>query len=281
MTTEAEAIAKLAQRGPERLNVTVGNDERTFIMRPNDWGMPFEVVDREYRPDHVIQQVSVQDAPSLSGYVNRFGNTSTVLFANLTASQVVAAIDYHQSSGDKATASEKVLAEATAEHVHHRATLTLMLSPEFQAWAGINGKWLLQEDFARFLEENRDDVTLPAVADLIEIVNDLYAHRMSNWGKRIRNGSVESVEFKEETATGTKSGAMPIPGEIRLGIPVYMHGPSRNLRVFFRVEVLEGKLKVMVKIARLESERQQAFRDVANEIAVNTGSPVIFGAIGS
>lgn len=279
MSTEAEAIAALAQK---RAEVVSGPDARSFLIVPPGY-VSREITDPNglpSKPAYVRQAVTVDDADSMKSYLGWFGLTRSVLFADVKQNRITAAIDYHEHD-------DVVDDEATADHVLHRATLNLPFSEEWSTWTARSGQLMKQEDFARFLEENRADVTKPDGATLIEITRELHAHRNAHWGKVVRDGNVERFEYQEDVTAGSgKKGDLPMPPMFTITIPVYLGGDPVEMEVFLRWQLADKGMMLGYKIARAELVRQGEFRVIASDISdhgsvSDDGKPwrLVYGAI--
>lgn len=63
----------------------------------------------------------------------------------------------------------------TPAWAEHRSVLNLKLSPQWQAWYGINDKPLAQTVFGEFLEDHPRDIIEPNSAEMLELVMDFEA----------------------------------------------------------------------------------------------------------
>src|SRR4051812_7950271 len=94
-SSEAGTIAALAVKANGAHTVD-GKDGRQFLMTPDGFKSE-EITDphglKPRLPSYISQSVTVQTVDSLVDYVNRFKNGNTVLFADIMASVIVAALD--------------------------------------------------------------------------------------------------------------------------------------------------------------------------------------------
>lgn len=268
--TEAAAIAELALRGASTPQQIETKDGRLLIVLPTDRVVqdlsdPARV--RSPGP-HIRQALTLQTLDSLVGYANRFKTDDTVMFADIDQNSISAAIDYH---GPQAPA-----------HGHHTARMHLPFSVEWKAWAAIDGKYMDQLSFARFLEENAADISAPTGADLLEVCRDLQARRTVDFRKAVRtNTDNESFEFTDETtATSRKSGdAIEIPSKFQLSIPVYFGESNQSLFAFLRWKLDDGKLSLGVQLHRAEHVRQAVFKQIVLTAADAIDRPAVFGRL--
>jgi uncharacterized protein YfdQ (DUF2303 family) len=268
MTTEAEAISKLAGKAAAPSVVDIG-DGRKFLVAP-DAAIIRDVSDEHDlkvgSPRYIKQAPTLQTQDSLVDYVNRFKGADTILFADIGADTIVALIDYH--------------AAKQAAHVAHRASLVLARSEEWRLWTDISGKLKPQLEFARFIEENAADVRAPSAGELLDACRDLQVHRKVNFIKAVRTQSDnENFEYSEETNATGKRGELEIPTKFVLGLPVYFGEPETEVHAFLRWKLDEGALTLGIQLHRLEHIRQSVFRMIVMAVAERTGCPAVFGKL--
>lgn len=266
MTTEAETITKLAQKAIAAQQLKT-EDGRIFIVLPDGTNIR-EVSDehslRVTKPRYIKQNVTLQTQDSLVDYVKAFKTATTILFADIGANSIVALVDYHE--------------HAKAEHVAHRATLTLPFSEEWRLWTEISGKLKPQLDFARFIEENAADVRSPSAGELLDACRDLQVRRKVNFIKAVRTASDnENFEYSEETNTTTKKGDLELPTKFVLGLPVYFGEPETDVHAFLRWRLDEGSLTLGIQLHRVEHVRQSVFQQIVLAAAERTGCAAVFG----
>jgi uncharacterized protein YfdQ (DUF2303 family) len=272
-TTEAGQIANLALAASGLPEVITNGAGREFLILPEDHAY-HDVTERnavdKLLPDHIGQDVKLQTVDSLVDYVNRYKTEHTVLFADIGSNTIVGAIDYHGASGDK---------PGTADHVDHRATLTLPLSVEWMTWTAAHDRKVSQLDFARFLEENASDIMQPAAADLLDSVRDLQGARKVQFKRAIRTATnTESFEYTDEsTAT---SGGVELATLMTLNVPIYFDGEFVQPKAFLRWDLDDGRLLLGIALHRAEHVRQATFKRIVLDASARTGRPAVFGKIG-
>lgn len=269
MNTEAEVIADLAQRAVTAATIKT-EDGREFLVTPD--GATIREISDEHSlsvttPRYIKQAVTLQTQDTLVDYVNRYKSADTVLFADIAANAIVAALDYHAT--DKAA------------RVAHRATLSLLFSEEWTLWTRISGQLKSQLEFARFLEENGADVRAPDAAELLEACRDLQAHRKVNFTKAVRTSSDnENFEYTDETRATTKAG-IELPTKFKLGIPVYFGEPDTEVFAFLRwsIDAEKGGLSLGIALHRAEHVRQAVFKQIVDGVAARSGCQAMFGKL--
>lgn len=271
--TEAGQIADLTKAAISREpRVISGPGGRSFLITANE-----DVVKditptgagTTFVPDRIRQAVTLQTAQSLGDYLERFKTDASVLFANIDADQIVGAIDYHNPS--------------RADLVQHRATLNLPFSTEWGLWTAIDGKMMSQLDFARFLDENKDDISSPRGADLVEIVKDMIAVETANTKASVRINS-DNVDFTFAASTDARSGTggqLEVPKEFELRIPVYFGEAPVPMVARLRWKNAADGVQFGVVLLRKENARQDEFKRVVAEVSATAKLPVYYGALAS
>lgn len=280
--TEAKAIAALAWGGA---GIETHRDEtsgRSWLVIPDGLGsVVIEEITQpgDANPGRLNGKVTISEPTSLVEYANRFTTKTGVLFADHTASTIVAALDYHSPS---VTDAGEVV-DPAATHNEHRATLALQHSEEWNIWTGADGKMMSQLDFARFLEDNAPDVIAPTGADLLEIARDFHAVRKADFRQIVRtNSDNERIEFTDSTEGKVNggNGAVEVPTHFLLKIPVYFGEPAVEIRAAFRWGLKENALSLGIKLIRKEHVRQAEFRRIVTDMAERTNFPAYFGKMG-
>lgn len=278
--TEAGVVADLAREAENKaaqVRVLAAEDGRLYMVKPQ--GVTVEEITDPHGlklapPRYVSQRVTLQAQESLTDYVNRFKDGSTVLLADIATSTIVGLIDYHAPS-------EQLNEAAAAAHTAHRATLTLPLSEQWRLWTSVDGKLMPQLEFARFLEENAADVSSPVAAEVLEAVRDLQALRKVKFESAVRTASGNvNVEYVDQTDVVRKDG-LQLPNRFELQIPVYFEGESHGLGAFLRHQVQDGGgLLIGLKLQRPEEVRQAVFKEVVRAVGEATERPVLYGRLG-
>lgn len=268
--TEAGQIAALAVAAAAPAPHIIPNpDGRQFAVVPEG----FELRDitppgaaQSFKPDHIAQTVLLETAASLSDYLTRFKTAETTLFANIGVNTIVGVIDYH--------------APGKADLAKHVAKLTLPYSSEWALWSGIDGKLMGQLEFARFLEENAQDVRAPDTADLLECVRDMQAVEKADFRARVRPESDNiDFDFSQSTDAGTRNGTLEVPKRLSLAFPVFFGGEPIALEARLRWRKTQDGLQLGVMILRKEQTRQEEFQRVVSQISASANVPAHYGQL--
>jgi uncharacterized protein YfdQ (DUF2303 family) len=185
-----------------------------------------ESLKRFYPPTRIERSVRLLEAGSFIDYVNRFKTAATLIFANMTETNVTftAMLDYHAAAP-----------ELTPAFCSHKAVFDAIETPEWKAFAGADRKVFTQIEFATFIEDNLalftagTDNQFPAGAELLDLVKQLHGHKNARW-ERVWNPQTGaySVNYAEEVevkaALGDASGALEVPAQICAGAAMFQGG---------------------------------------------------------
>lgn len=289
--TEVEAARELtlqaiaAERKPFIID---GPNDRKFAARPGGDGWSVDEIQPRpnelapFLPKFITQAVQLQNATSLTDYVNRFKDGDSVLFADISSNDILAILDYHKEP----MVTEP---EESARLTKHTAKLHLPFSVEWQTWGGIDGKLMSHVEFATFLEENAIDIMpLPPAKDasgspvedapttLLELCRELQVRSSYGANSAVRSGDYTNVEFQKGEDVSTKRN-VALPLSINLMIPVYFGEHSVPVTAFMRRRVDDGSLKLGVKLQRAENVRQDEFHRIVGEVAEQVGLTTLYG----
>lgn len=271
MTTanQAETIADLARKAvlPQSF---MGADGRQYLIVPDGYQAK-DITDphglKSRMPIYIQQTVEMHALDALIDYVNLYKTPNTLLFADMHANSISAAIDYHSPTG-------------AAAQVAHVATMKLPFSEEWGTWTKVDGQLVDQLAFARFLEENHPDVVQPNAGELIDAARDLHAARNVRFTKVVRTDSDnENFVAEDETKLSSRStgNSVELPREFTLSVPIYFGEPAIEMKAHLRWKVADDGMKLGTKLWRPEHVRQAEFRRIVVHAAENTGLKAMFG----
>lgn len=159
-----------------------------------------------------------------------------------------------------------------------RASIGFRPTPQWVKWKGIDGKLLPQADFAEFIEDNLADIATPDGATMMEIVTYLQATRSVDFrsGVRLGSGATQLTNNESiEAHVGAGNIAVPDMFEIALS-PVFGVAPFR-IPTRFRFRIESGKLKLGLKLQRVEDVMAQIIKDIEGEIVLPEGVAKVYG----
>lgn len=249
-----------AQNTPVKLR-----DGREVVLVPEGY-TTFEAPPAPPVPDRIIAARLFHDGDSLAAYVKRFREPSSLLIADLEATAVTVALDYHGTAGDGLP---------MVGAVNHLARWALTRSQEFDAWSKFEGKLHEQEEFIRFIEENAMDVIAPEPAKLLDLCRDFEAIKTVNFkaSKRLDNGDREFT-YSESTGTADR---IAVPQRLTLSMPIFYGEQPVEITALFRYRMREGGLQLGYEFHRIKPVVEAAFRSAAVRIAEECGMSALFG----
>lgn len=232
-------------------------------------------------PGRIAMLVAVETEQSLASYANRFKTSASTLFASIATDTIVAVIDYHGSTRDVPGGSpdEAGAVAFSPSFREHRATLKLVRSLEWLAWAAVDGKLMPQLEFVRFLEENREDIHSPDAATILEACRDLQGLTKVDFRSVVREDSDNyKIEYAEE-ATARPKGDITLPSEFILSLPVYFDDVEVQVAALLRWKIDAGHLSLGVRLKRAERIRQAQFKQIVVGLNEATGLQALYGSI--
>lgn len=250
-TTEADAIADLQAKLPQKLP---GEPYGLVALDGN-------IVDfRHMIPAEEVKAIRRTDTEeSFVRLVTRLKESTTVAFASRQFLAFQSVIDYSQG-GDPS-------------RDEHRVQFTPELHPSWQAWAGVDKKWLDQVEFAEHLEENIESLVSPSGADLLELVLDLRGNRNVSFqsSKRLQDGQTQlSYVEKIDTKGGNKAGLVTVPPEISIRTPVFRGDEPRDFDAFLRFRISDsGGLTFSIRIKNVSDVVPDAFEALTEKVKLD------------
>jgi uncharacterized protein YfdQ (DUF2303 family) len=184
------------------------------------------------------------------------------VFFDQKAGRFQAVFDYH----------EKHPVDLPGNHGDHTATLTLLRSPEWTAWAGSSEKQMGQQSFAEFIEDGARDIIEPSPADMLQVASGLHATTGGTFRKatNLANGQV-NFHFDEQI-NGTVSGTdKAVPTEFTIGLRPFMGCDRYRVDCRLRYRIREGALALHYKALHLEQITETALEAIALLIQDKTG----------
>lgn len=159
-----------------------------------------------------------------------------------------------------------------------RVKLEFRPTPQWLRWKGIDGQLLPQADFAEFIEDNLEDIASPTGASMLEIATQLEAKRSFDFRSAIRlsTGQIQFTNVENlEARVGPSQ--IEVPESFTLGIAPLFGAPPYSVPVRFRYRLTEGKLKLGVKLQRVEDLMGKVLEDVIAKIERSTDVVMLNG----
>lgn len=230
-------------------------------------------------------------------HVDKFRGDTTTIFCdpNPRAPSLTAIYDYHAEG----SAENVDGGDAAPGFCQHRATLSLRMSDEWQAWLGVHGKDLDQGAFAAFLQDHIGDLVLvddgkePSVSETVEMLQARLGSPQTimqlSRGIEVRqqfavknavsleNGALQ-ISYVE-TQTGETGGPLVTPTLFFITIPVFYAGDFYRIPVRIRYRIVSGKLLWSLHLYRHERVFEDAFAGVVKNVEQRTNVPVLLGSV--
>lgn len=160
----------------------------------------------------------------------------------------------------------------------HRAKIEFRPTPQWAKWKAIDGKLMDQTSFAEFIEDNQADVQTPSGAQMLEIATYFQATRTTEFKKAIRLSSGD-VQFVNVENTNAKVGtdAIEVPETITLALAPIQGSPLYAVPARFRFRLDDGKLRLGIKLERVEDLMERVMEDVVAKIERGTNISMLDG----
>lgn len=218
------------------------------------------------QPLHVAGNFETTAVPSFIAYVQRFVTAGTLLTASLDGTPtVIAALDYHEKAGEPRPGK-------------HSAQLALKQSPEWIAWTAVDGRGMLQQALAVFLEEQSVVVKEPAAAAVLEAVLNLDLHKGAQFksARNLDNGTVQFAYVEEISGAGQ----MTLPTRLTITLRPFKRAEPVEVQVRLRYKLTDDKIVFTLKLDRPDLIIEAAFEAVLKQIQEATSLPVLWGKVG-
>lgn len=228
-------------------------------------GIPFLVIPDGYKieqiervlscPNRISDVVEALDLASFLGYLSRFADETTIVFANPTTSTLRAVLDYHDA--------------AQPSWCSHHLTYTCPLSLEWQAWKANSGKLLPLADFADHIERNLPDIVAPDAATVLEISRGLTGKKDVKFttSQRLEDGSFQ-LAYEENVSAASAKGNHKVPPLLTLGLRPYIGAEPFQIDARLRYRVADGgTLLIGYELVRPERVLETKFAEICDQVA--------------
>lgn len=264
MAFTSDALAELVALARASVAVQPPPEHGGYALIPE--GMKLQDITNEHadRPERIKGTVKVFDPASFCEYFTTFKDDNSRVFADETASRIVAVLDYHQAGKPRWGS--------------HRLDLTLRHSKEWKEWGAANGKKMTQMEFGEFVEDHAPDIVAPDAATMLEVARNLSAKTDVDFSSAIRmaNGSVQ-LKYSEQVKGTYGSGQFEVPETFIIAIPVYLGHERTSVTARLRWRLNAGKLTFFYDLLRASVVEREAFLAARSAIAENLGITVING----
>jgi len=218
-------------------------------------------------PAHKSGHVKVFDAVSFSTFLEENAvpdRTTIYIDRDPQKPAVVAVIDGNGKGGPG--------------YGRFRASIAFRPMPQWVKWCAIDGKFMPQETFAEFVEDNLEDIVDPPGAEMLEIVTSFQATRSLDFKSAVRlsNGQVQFIHL-ETTDAVVKSGEIKCPETFNIGISPFFGVTAFKIQARFRYRINDRKLSLGFKLQRPEGVMEQVMDDIEKAIQPPPGVITVHG----
>lgn len=266
-----QAVIDAARKAAEP-NVLFKGDAFAKVFIPRGRDGTGEIVDIDLEktlpfPVRKRGRVTVFDAASFNQIIadnGDAGNIAIYLDRNPEAPSIVAVLNGHGKDG--------------AGWGDFRVNISFRPTPQWQKWRQIDGQMMAQSEFAEFIEDNIADIAEPAGATMLEIATYLQATRTTNFksGIRLSSGAVQFQNLEDVNAQ-VGAGLMAVPETFTLALSPLFGAPLYRVPARFRWRLVDGKLRLGIKLQRVEDLMGTLIEDVIAKIERGSNVSVVDG----
>lgn len=257
MEANMEAVIAAARLSDAaKLIAQVGSVAHWLI--PNQQGGQLQKVDLEAGLDAPLRKrgtVQVFDATSFNHVLEANHADGIAIYVNRDASKpaIVAVINGNGVDGPG--------------WGDFRAEIVFRFTPQWLKWQKIDGLFLDQAEFAEFIEDNLGDIVHPHGAEMLEVAQYLSATRSLDFKSALRLSSGQ-IQFQNIETIDAKVGASEtkVPETMALGIAPVFGLPPFRVEARFRYRIPNGKLKLGIKLQRVEDIMEAVVNDMVNGV---------------
>lgn len=217
-------------------------------------------------PSRIRKNLRFTDTTSFVDYFNLFKNGyKPRLFTKKEATglSILCVFDYDGPSTEvKKEDGTSFFPAPQPQWGDHIANLNLQYAPDYQELLNGNNKWMSQQEFALFVEENTHLFTQPDGATMLELAQELKGNRNASWksGKRLSNGQT-SLEYIETIDARSRRGNVDVPEYILVTTPIFDGYEAKECKLAFRWRMTdEGRVefgyRLLTKLVERDSVEQ-------------------------
>lgn len=243
--------------------------QQSIINRIDDNGLPYritaaggvEIMERlADAPAWRRGSTQFHAAVSFCEFVNRFKNTTSVIFADVLHKEgpiFTGILDYHPAGEDPTGASWDTF----------RAHYQLRKTEQWLRWEAANKKEMGQVEFAQFLEDNIPDIAEPAGGIIVDMARTLEAKTDVKWKSQIRAQDGSRVfAFSETVDAATQDGTVKVPDVFVLHLAPFEGTSPQMIAARLRFRVGGGSIKLWFELQRFDEVVRKAFVDELEKI---------------
>lgn len=207
----------------------------------------------------------VRDATSFLTYYAKHHDDGTEVYADVEALTITAVLDAHTTD--------------TARFGQHRVTLVLRRTKAWQEWLKQDGRFITQDEFANFLEDQLPYLDTPDAATMLEIAQSIKATTKAEFqsSSRLQSGERKFAYVEDTKASAGAKGDLVIPETFVIAVPPFEGADAYRMTARFKYRIDRGQLALGFKLEQPEERAKAAFADVLQAITEGVTTPVLNG----
>ena len=222
-----------------------------------------ELTDKEDllpNPRSIRQHTEHGTVESFTRYCERFRSSHVAVYADPEQLTLKAYLDYH--------------ADEAPQWCRHTAGYALRPTRAFARWLGINGQMLAQVEIAEFIEAEAEAIIDPSAADMLTLAHHFDVKRDVKFTSKLAPQSdAVNLKYVEEDEV---QGQVSFPRYITLNLRTYQGTDPADVRVRFRYQVRDGKLRLGFKILDLDALQEALFEFAVEAVRGEIGDTRLF-----
>lgn len=260
---ETQSIAAAIEAGKNLTQLHQVPGYKPAVTAPHLSGPTKLEPEKQAFPRFLTAAPTFNDVAAFIRYINDFKDDFTRIFFTPNG-HFLAVLDHHMQVNE-----DRVVADP--RHGDHVAKLSLMHSPEWQAWAGLNEKQMGQQAMAEFVEDNLPDIIEPDASVMLDAARGLHATTSATFRQatNLANGEA-SFTFDEQVMGSIKSSGASIPTEFKIALRPWLGCDRYPVDCRFRYRVRDGALALHYKALRLHVVLETALEGIVQKIAEAT-----------
>ena len=147
-----------------------------------------------------------------------------------------------------------------------RVRIAFRPTPQWKKWKAIDGKMMGQTEFAEFIEENVGDIQEPSGATMLEVSSQLQVTRTTGFRRAVSLSS-GVVQLEHAQTDDVKAGQFSVPEKLLLALVPMQGGAPYAVPARFRYRLEDGKLRLGIRLERIEDLMDRVLEDVMAGIA--------------
>lgn len=203
-------------------------------------------------PAFRFANVEMSSVISLVDYLARFGGPASTIYMDPDAHAIVSVLD----DGDGKTTGRRV----------DRVSYAAEFDEAFEAWSKACAQPMGRADFVRFVEDNDRHFITPNGATMRTLVKQLDILRTVEFRQLERDDTAANDVTLHYQTTTQEKGDVKLPGDIKIGIPVFAQLRPFQIDLRFRYDLDNGRLLFYLRMPERTRIIDGAWQAVTTEL---------------